>query len=306
MKLNNKSSQKLSVWAKGGLTIVISVLIVSVVVKAGSLTPTASPAATSYTLTDIYNRLDTNAVATEEDHDFAPGASPAGTLYTLTQIYDKIPTIAANTVGVGNTYCGIDGTLLANLDNGSAGANVADFAFYTQAKGGVDDYNNNGDLPNDSYTSTWTTCVAENNYCETNGDTNADKKDDSTGLIWSIWLDSGATHTWFWANNCYEPETAENSGTCVADGNDACRCVKKESGEEVGCEVLGDEWRLPSQKELLQAYIDGSWGGLSSDVVYWSATTTSGYTQDAWYTSLGNGATSNFGKTNSLKVRCVR
>ena len=112
MKSKNSTKQKLSSLAKGGLTVVISVLIISVIVKAGSLTPTSSPAATSYTLTDIYNRLNTNTVATEGNHDFAPGASPAGSFYSLTQIYDKIPTITANTVKSGTSYLGVDGTLV--------------------------------------------------------------------------------------------------------------------------------------------------------------------------------------------------
>ena len=70
---------------------IIAATICTGAVWAGSLTPTAGPAATGYTLTDIYNRLDTNTAATAGNHSFSPSASPAGSLYTLTQIYDKIP-----------------------------------------------------------------------------------------------------------------------------------------------------------------------------------------------------------------------
>jgi hypothetical protein len=112
---------------KGGLTVLISVLIAFTIVQAGSLTPSASPAATGYTLSDIYTRLITNGIATEGDHDFAPSASPAGTLYTLTQIYEAIPTIVANMVKLGTSYLGVDGTLvpsggdaaIANVCNGN-------------------------------------------------------------------------------------------------------------------------------------------------------------------------------------------
>jgi hypothetical protein len=216
----------------------------------------------------------------------------------------------AKNIGVGNTFCGVAGTLLANEKNGTAGATVADYAFYTQAMGGVDDYNNNGSRPSDSYSGTWTTCDSGNDYCDSDDATNADKKDDSTTVVWSKWLDAGTTHTWFWANNCYEPGTAENPGTCVSSGDGACQCVKKPAGVKVGCEALGDgNWRLPYQKELMQAYIDGSWGNLSSaGYNYWSATTSSNSTQNAWVVYLGNGGTNYNSKTNSAsyRVRCVR
>ena len=94
------------------LIVLISVLIIFSVVKAGNLTPSASPAATSYTLSDIYTRLTINDTSTEGDHIFAPGASPADTLYTLTEIYNLIPTIVADTVKLDTTYLGIDGTLV--------------------------------------------------------------------------------------------------------------------------------------------------------------------------------------------------
>lgn len=201
---------------------------------------------------------------------------------------------------------GVSGTLLKNLYNGSAGNLVPDYAFYTQAKGGVDDYNNNGTTPANSYTGSWTTCNAGNSYCATSDATNADKKDNSTNLVWSKWLDTGTAHTWFWANNCYEPGTAENPGTCVNSGDNACQCVKKTSSL-VGCEALGGGWRLPYQKELMQAYINGSWGNLSSaGYFYWSATTKSYGTHYAWYTSLSNGNTDDYTKTTTIRVRCVR
>jgi len=96
------------------LTAGISLLICATVTYAGSLTPSASPAATSYTLTDIYTRLTTNATATEGVHDFAPSGAPAGSMYTLTQVYTAIPTIEATQVKYGTAYLGITGALLPN------------------------------------------------------------------------------------------------------------------------------------------------------------------------------------------------
>ena len=197
--------------------------------------------------------------------------------------------------------------------NGTAGANVLDSAFYTQAKGGVDDYNNNGTMPTDSFTASWTQCTAANNYCKT-GDSTACTgdvcyQDNSTGLIWSDYLDSGTDHTWFWANNCWAPESWANPGTCIANGDDACQCVKATTTPEMtGCEILGDEnWRLPHQKELMQAYIDGSWGNLpNSGYYYWSATTQSFNTHRAWFVYLHHGTTNYSTKTNANGARCVR
>ncbi|MFH1412803.1 MAG: DUF1566 domain-containing protein [bacterium] len=93
------------------IVILIVSIITNIIVRAGSLTPSASPAATSYTLTDIYTRLTTNATATEANHVFTPSASPAASFYTLTQIYDSIPTITAANVFNGIEYLGITGTL---------------------------------------------------------------------------------------------------------------------------------------------------------------------------------------------------
>lgn len=98
--------------ANVGLTVLISVLIIFAIVQAGSLTPSASPTATGYTLSDIYNRLNTNISSTEANHLFSPSGSPAGTFYTLTEIYNKIPPIVANTVKLGTTYLGVAGTLI--------------------------------------------------------------------------------------------------------------------------------------------------------------------------------------------------
>jgi len=199
---------------------------------------------------------------------------------------------------------------LMSEKNGSAGSLVADYTSYTLANGGVDDYDNNGTMPSDSYKSTWTACAAGNSYCGTSDSTNADMKDANTGLVWSKWLGSGATYTWFVANNCYPPGDVNNpggvGGTCVNNGDDACQCVKRPSSQ-TGCEALGSGWRLPHQKELMQAYIDGSWGNLSNaGTLFWSATTTSNYTQGAWYVYLDDGTMNSYNKTGSTRSRCVR
>ena len=256
-------------------------------VQAGSLSPSASPAATMYTLDDIYTRLTTNAAATLANHDFAPGASPAGTLYTLTQIYSAIPTIDADKVDTGTSYLGISGALLADLFNGATGG-------ASQANGGSDDYNNGGSTLSGRYEKTWTACNAGNSYCST-GDSGADIKDESTGLIWSLpcnasgcssFSDSSpATYSW------------DSSG-----GNNNSRTASQLCSDQSG-------WSLPHQKQLMQAYIDGSYSNLETAGTsrnYWSATAVSADGTKSWYTNLSTGEILGDTRTNTAYIRCVQ
>jgi hypothetical protein len=350
--------------------IVTSFMVISFVgiVYAGSLFPSASPAATSYTLTDIYNRLTTNATATAGNHDFVPSGAPAASHYTLTQLYDAIPTITAASVFTGSTYLGVTGNLVlacatttfdatankvANAydgggdgsnrwcmkDTGDAvagdllsgkiawvdgveitgsaagGADLSDMWNGTgqgitggsQTNGGIDDYNNNGSAPTGRFTAVWTACHAGatpddagNDWCGT-GDTGAAYRDAFSGLIWSKTMNSstyaldnsaGST-TWYVANNC-----TESSGSA---------CTKKTSSK-TGCEATTG-WSLPHQKQLMQAYIDGSYGNLEPSGVnrfYWSATSRSDFTSFAQAVFLNTGNTYSSGKTGSNPVRCVR
>lgn len=220
-------------------------------------------------------------------------------------------TITPNTGGL----ISINSNILQNQYNGSATSGATDYAFYTQALGGVDDYNDNQSaMPTGSYEGSWTDCNAGNNWCGTGETDIADAKDNDTGLIWSVKIEgTDDTMSWFWANNCHEPETVENPGTCVADGNDACQCVKLTSSK-TGCEALGDGgWRLPYQKELMQAYINGSSKSAVSSLSstgygFWSSTTKSYTTHRAGYVTLNYGDTGSNVKTNvvAYRSRCVR
>ena len=211
--------------------------------------------------------------------------------------------LVASNIGANVSIFGVSGTLLKDEYNGSASSGD-----YPIEVGGVDDYNNGGSMPSDSYAGSWTTCDAGNSYCQTGDVTNADKKDNSTGLVWST---SIGTSNWFTANNCAYPNGL-GDGACDANGEVACKCVKltgpEGNGAKTGCEALGGAWRLPHQKELMQAYIDGSWGNLSlAGSRYWSAATISNNTHLAWYTNLSSGHTTYGTKTTTtISVRCVR
>ena len=133
--------------------------------------------------------------------------------------------------------------------------------------------------------------------------------DARTGLYWS---------------DCY---SSAQDGTCdtrtnefILDGvvGDADDGLDAEGGEAVDfCEGLSldsdgngtdeTDWYLPSQKELMQAYIDGSGNNLLNPAYYfWSSTEYYSNSSYAWYVHLPYGRTSLSSKTNSYCGRCVR
>lgn len=74
------------------------------------------------------------------------------------------------------------------------------------------------------------------------------------------------------------------------------------------CSDRGNGWRLPTEKELMQAYIDGSYFNLTQPSnAFWSVTESS--STYAWYVYLNYGTTSGSGGVKSTgygQVRCVR
>ena len=181
-------------------------------------------------------------------------------------------------------------------------------SIYPQTVGGLDDFNNGSTLPVDSYYKTWIACNAGNNYCGTS-DPKAEKQDPNTGAIWSGLLVKSTD--WFTANNCKYPNgLAGDDGVCDTHDEVACRCVKYTGGNGplLSCAAFGDgKWRLPYQKELMQAYIDGSWANLTdANNGFWSGTTRSDSNQTAWAVYLSHGNASRNDKTVVYSVRCVR
>jgi len=189
------------------------------------------------------------------------------------------------------------GTALLNLWNGSL--TTGGFDGGSQANGGVDDYNNNNaaGLPTGTYSKGWTQCNAGNSYCGTS-DSGADAKDNSTGLVWSLPCNGSGCASFSDAT----PLTYSWDNSAV---NNNSRTASQLCSDHTG-------WSLPHQKQLMQAYIDGSWDkdlgtgleGVSRD--YWSATTGSTSTYAAWYVNLSSGYTRALNKVVSNGVRCVR
>lgn len=277
------------------------------VVYAGSLSPSANPAATSYTLTDIYSRLTTNATATAGDHTFVPSASPAATLYSMTQVYNAIPTITANTVKRGTSYLGVAGTLYGDTNSGAvaATASASGILMWNQFGGtagsvtggslefgGVD-----RTLSGDRYVCPmgWTQCVSGNNYCGT-GLSSSDAKDNCTGLVWSLPCNGVG---------CSSFSDSAPLGYSIGSGggNNNSKtaqqlCMSGSHGQS--------GWYLPHLRMLMQAYIDGWWGNLiAADVdpyFYWSST---GDPSGTLYYSMPPWADVSYSVGTAL-IRCIR
>ena len=161
-----------------------------------------------------------------------------------------------------------------------------------------------GNCPTQQYHDSYGAPVTQTTNCTasiawttpSDGVTGTDKRDPVSGLIWSqALLNSGGTvtfttggpSTWSW------DATAANN---VAVGTKTAKQL---------CSDRGNGWRLPTQKELMQAYIDGSYFNLSQPSLnFWSATQYS--STNAWYVALSNGNTNVVNMGNTYNVRCVR
>jgi len=151
-----------------------------------------------------------------------------------------------------------------------------------------------GSVASGRYEKGWTACTSGNSYCGTS-DAGADAKDDSTGLIWSMPCNGSGCASFSDAS----PITYSWDNSAA---NNNSRTASQLCSDNAG-------WSLPHQKQLMQAYIDGSYGNLdatATDRSYWLATTVSNGTPLAWYVNLSLGITNANFKTVSYYVRCVR
>ncbi len=214
--------------------------------------------------------------------------------------------IASNILADKNVF-GVVGTSLKNLWNGTR--TDGGFDGGSQANGGNDDYNNAKAPPVDRYATSWTICDVANNYCGT-GDDGAYIKDDAVNLIWSHPCKnagcsefsnvSPSTYTWTASSSATYDRSYSVVNAGIVDASILCsNGDHQKSG-----------WYLPHQKQLMQAYINGSYGNLEASGVnryYWSATTLSYNTALAWYTNLSFGLTNPYSKLTGLSfIRCVR
>lgn len=162
-------------------------------------------------------------------------------------------------------------------------------------------------------------------------------QDDRTGLIWTD-SSNGTTHnnfTWVTGddpvdptgNSCNFNTTANANAWCnVSDfsapdyNNPANNTTPDQaktgvSASEFCLNLAADDgsgvktdWRVPTQRELMLAYLDGSEENLpNAGRSFWSSSESVSNKADAWYTTLFSGTTSKFTKTyTGYYVRCVR
>ena len=120
------------------------------------------------------------------------------------------------------------------------------------------------------------------------------KKDTRTGLIWSA--ASSATYT-----NSFTDLT---DGTRPTNGNSVLFC----NGLNTATYGGKTTWYLPTQKELMQAYIDGIYSqdtAFGTTGGFWSSSESSN-SSDAWLVYLRTGSTGINAKGFGYNVRCVR
>lgn len=115
---------------KTGLTVLISVLVIFTVVKAGTIVkitpPTGTPVATFYSLSEIYNFITANTPATAGSPalDFSGALEDTGN--TLTEIYNALASlISVDKVKLGTTYLNKTGTLTPIMTDGTATTTAA-------------------------------------------------------------------------------------------------------------------------------------------------------------------------------------
>jgi len=157
-----------------------------------------------------------------------------------------------------------------------------------------------GPCPTQAYHDSHASATQQNNCSQTwENETSvagSEKKDPVTGLIWSNLLvnDSG-TPTFSPSTNSTWSWDASAASNVAAGGKTALEL----------CSERGNGWRLPTQKELMQAYIDGSNFNLTQlSNGFWSATESN--STSAWHVLLSSGSTGTNFKTNRYQVRCVR
>lgn len=145
-------------------------------------------------------------------------------------------------------------------------------------------------------------------------------KDERTGLYWSHTLSTSMTNSFpnqdhstcpfFGGTTDAEKITARQTydGLTPACGNaiNLCGALSLDANND-GIEETN--WYLPTQKELLQTYIDGIWNqtnpAFTTTNSFWSSSEVSTSGTGAWHVVLSAALRAYYSKTNPRAVRCV-
>jgi hypothetical protein len=269
--------------------IVVGVLLASVVVVlAGNLDSPAAPGATSsYSLEDIYKRLDDGTAGSQSTFT-EPGAGPGSTMHTLNDIMGKAPakddTNGATTADVAN------GKTFWGLTSGAWGLQTG------QLYGGC----------------TCSGTLHANRWCD-NG--NGTVTDLTTCLVWLKKADWGGLKPWRNpSTNCSSP-----SYVCYDDAHTRAGILKAgTAGADLSDGSVEGDWRLPTKTELA-GLVNGTpqlrctsgscnlyaFTGVQSNY-YWSSTTLAYGTSAAWLVYLYYGYVASGGKAHPYSVWPVR
>jgi hypothetical protein len=164
-----------------------------------------------------------------------------------------------------------------------------------------------GPCPNQLYVDNYGNPVTQTSNCTSSvvwtvpagSPSGTDHYDPRTGLYWSqnliyssgslVFSTSGTANQWTWNNS---------GSNNVAVGNLTAAQL---------CTAMGNGWRLPTQREVMQAYIDGANFNLGPGNIQYQAwwTDTLQSSTSAFFANIGNGIIYNTGVTSSFSVRCV-
>lgn len=290
---------KFIITAKSIGFIAVALLAGATVSYAGSLTPSATPSATFYTLGDIYNKLTTGATTTEANHSLSTSTSPASSFYTFTKIYNAVPpplslSDSTTTVPVGiNTAT----TTLDTIDTDLTATNI---------KSGVTIFGVAGSYTGSAPSLTWSA-------------------DAHSGTDASIFTDQTSCKAWgaTWDGSACSGLSDQPVGYQCWDGNQGCSegpntGVIAGHGAVEYCQYLDNSgnlsatvqniWHLPTYTELVDASPSGDHvtSGFQS-VNFWSATPYPFYSPLARFVNMYDGGTGNDLKHNPYYlVRCAR
>lgn len=170
-----------------------------------------------------------------------------------------------------------------------------DFPLYTDQSLQAKDYRDS------NASSTWSTWSKSNSSPEVWLDTR-------TGLYWSP-KQTGTYSNEFTIASCdfFTTTPRGNYNGADPDCGNAINVCANLSLDANGDATPETKWYLPTQAELMQAYLDGIYLGANTTWTtgdnYWSSTENS--ITNAWNTNLNHGSTYGSNKTSSYSVHCV-
>ncbi|KUK77826.1 MAG: hypothetical protein XD93_0054 [candidate division WS6 bacterium 34_10] len=132
-------------------------------------------------------------------------------------------------------------------------------------------------------------------------------QDGRTGLYWSA--SQGSMTNEFTIGLCdfFSTTPRGSYGGSDTDCGNAINACATLSLDADGDTVAESNWYLPTQAELMQAYLNGIYLGTNTSwatgSLFWSSTEAS--STSAWGTNLYSGNTNGSNKTSSYSVRCV-